>query len=192
MEHFDSFKKLTPARGDLLISEPYLMDPNFERSVILLCEHDDQGSLGFVLNRKSELSLAEVIENAPEQEVPLYIGGPVQQDTLHFIHRSPFLMDDSRKVSNGVYWGGDFERLMELINVGKISIDEIRFFIGYSGWSEGQLAEEMEVNSWIVSKKTGPEYIFEYSHEELWRQVLKDMGGKFRMFSNFPADPRLN
>ncbi|MEQ8810539.1 MAG: YqgE/AlgH family protein [Imperialibacter sp.] len=192
MEHFDAFKRVNPNKGDLLISEPYLSDPNFERSVILLCEHDVSGSIGFVLNRLSELSLAEVIEGAPDDEIPLFIGGPVQQDTLHFVHCSPHLMEEGREIARGIYWGGDFEKLMELMSAGLVTADEARFFIGYSGWGAGQLSEELDTNSWIVNKKTAPQYIFEYSHEELWRQVLKDMGGKFRAFSNFPADPRLN
>ncbi len=192
MEYFDSFKNVQPVRGDLLISEPYLTDPNFERSVILLCEHDSNGSFGFVLNNGSELSLAEVIEDAPDIDVPLFVGGPVQQDTLHFLHRSPLLVDDSKEIAKGVYWGGDFEKLVDLMSARKVSVNEVRFFIGYSGWEAGQLMDELKANSWIVNKKTEPEYIFEYSHDELWRQVLKEMGGKFRMFSNFPADPRLN
>lgn len=192
MEHFDSFKRIDPDRGDLLISEPYLADPNFERSVILLCEHDTNGSIGFVLNRLSELSLAEIIEDAPDEEIPLFIGGPVQQDTLHFVHRSPHLMEEGREIAHGIYWGGDFDRLIELMGAGLVTAGEVRFFIGYSGWGSHQLSDELDANSWIVNKKTTPEYIFEYSHDELWRQVLSDMGGKFRTFSNFPADPRLN
>ncbi len=192
MEHFDSFKSIPPGKGDLLISEPYLPDPNFERSVILLCEHNEEGSFGFVLNQKSKLSLAEVIEDAPDAELPLFIGGPVQQDTLHFIHRSAKLSEESREIAEGVYWGGDFEQLLFLLDTGQISADEVRIFIGYSGWSPGQLVDELEAKSWIVNKNTRPEFIFDYSYDELWREILKNMGGRYRMFSNFPTDPRLN
>lgn len=175
-----------------MISEPYLPDPNFERSVILLCEHNEEGSFGFVLNQKSKLSLAEVIEDAPDAELPLFIGGPVQQDTLHFIHRSAKLSEESREIAEGVYWGGDFEQLLFLLDTGQISADEVRIFIGYSGWSPGQLVDELEAKSWIVNKNTRPEFIFDYSYDELWREILKNMGGRYRMFSNFPTDPRLN
>lgn len=192
MEHFDSFKSLRPGKGDLLISEPYLPDPNFERSVILLCEHDDNGSFGFVLNQVSKLSLAEVIEDSPDLDLPLFIGGPVQQDTLHFIHCSERLRSGSKEIAEGIYWGGDFEQLLFLLDTHQITASEVRIFIGYSGWSPGQLLEELNANSWIVNKTTKPEYVFDYAHTELWREILRNMGGRFRMFSNFPTDPRLN
>ena len=192
MEHFDSFKSVQPGRGDLLISEPYLPDPNFERSVILLCEHNDDGSFGFVLNQQSRLSLAEVIDDAPDAELPLFIGGPVQQDTLHFIHRSHHLKEESKQIGEDIYWGGDFEKLLFLFDTNQITADEVRIFIGYSGWSPGQLMDELEAKSWIVNKNARAQQIFEFSHGELWREILKNMGGRFRMFSNFPTDPRLN
>ncbi|MEQ9425225.1 MAG: YqgE/AlgH family protein [Cyclobacteriaceae bacterium] len=192
IDFFDSFNSQEPARGDLLISEPFLPDPNFERSVVMLCEHDENGSFGFVLNHLSTLKLEEVIEDSGEFNGDLFVGGPVQQDTLHIIHRCPDLIDGGQKINEGIYWGGDFEKLIYLLNTKQVSENDVRFFIGYSGWSEGQLLEEMGAKSWIVYKDPTSEEIFDQDANDLWRNILKDMGGKFKMFANYPTDPRLN
>ena len=192
MEHFDSFTPVYPEKGDLLISEPFLPDPNFERSVILMCEHDDNGSFGFVLNQKSTLKFEEVIEESGGYEDDLYIGGPVQQDTIHMIHRCPELAESSKEVVEGIYWGGDFEKILFLLNTNQITKSDVKFFIGYSGWSEGQLSDEIDAKSWIVYKNPTCEQVFDLDPNLVWKSVLNDMGGRFRMFANYPSDPRLN
>ncbi len=183
---------VSPERGDLLISEPFLPDPNFERSVILLCEHTQEGSLGFVLNKPSTLKLEDVLDEVVGYDKILYTGGPVQMNTLHFIHKTSLLRENAEEVNDHVYWGGDFEQLLTLINTKQLSPDDIKFFIGYSGWSTGQLEAELEENAWIVYKKATAKQVFETPYDQLWRDVLKSMGGKYRMFSNYPIDPRLN
>lgn len=192
MDYFTTDKIIEPERGDLLISEPYLPDPNFVRTVILLCEHDENGSFGFVLNKRSHASLPELIEEAEGFEQEVFVGGPVQQNTLHFLHKSPETLQGDKKIVDGVYWGIDFEGLMSSINTRQVSGDELKFFVGYSGWSPGQLMEELNAKSWIVYKKATPELVFEMNPDELWREALKTMGGKFRVISNYPTDPRLN
>lgn len=192
MDYFANDKMITPERGDLLISEPYLPDPNFERTVILLCEHDENGSFGFVLNKRSESSLPELIEEAEGFDSEVFVGGPVQQNTLHFLHNSPQKLKGDRKITEGIYWGVDFEGLLSSINTKVISKNELKFFIGYSGWSPGQLMQELEVKSWIVYKHATPKQVFEMDPMELWKEVLKEMGGKYRVISNYPIDPRLN
>lgn len=181
-----------PAKGDLLISEPFLPDPNFERSVILICEHNEEGSLGFVLNKPTEHQLSEVLEVADFLEKQLYQGGPVQLNTLHFIHRAGNMINDGMSVRDGVYWGGNFEQLLSLMNTRQLNPEDIKFFVGYSGWSPGQLEEELKEDSWFVYKQTSAFDVFDSSAQDLWRKVLKNMGGKYRMFSNYPTDPRLN
>jgi putative transcriptional regulator len=181
---------MSVGRGKLLIAEPFLGDPNFERSVVLLCEHNEQGSFGLVLNQTSNLHLDDVMENM-YGEFPLYIGGPVEQNTLHFIHRLGNQIDKSVDIGNGIYWSGDFEEVKTLINIGKISENDIRLFIGYSGWSAGQLADEMNRNSWIVSE-TDAHFIFDTPANQFWRAILKSMGGEYKVLSNYPTDPRLN
>ncbi|MDF9796077.1 putative transcriptional regulator [Catalinimonas alkaloidigena] len=183
---------IKPTKGDLLISEPFLPDPNFERSVILLCEHNKDGSLGFVLNKPIELHLSNVIEEVNGFEKVLHKGGPVQEDTLHFIHRMGEKLQGSQEIANGIYWGGDFEQLLSMINTKQLNPQDFIFFVGYSGWSPKQLEYELEDGSWIVYKQASPDDIFSSSPSGLWRDVLSNMGGKYRMLSNYPIDPRLN
>lgn len=192
MDYFSSDMIVEPERGDLLISEPYLPDPNFERTVIFLCEHDENGTFGFVLNRKAHVELKEVVDEVGSYPAKLFIGGPVEHDTLHFIHRDPTLAASSREVIEGAYWGGDFNKLTEMMNTRAIQPDDIRFFIGYSGWAAGQLMDEMKAKSWIVLKRPTPEMIFDWDNQDLWKVCLQTMGGKFRLMSNYPKDPRMN
>lgn len=182
----------SPARGDLLISEPFLPDPNFERSVVLLCEHNEEGSLGFVLNKPSTLYLEDALDEAAGYDKILYTGGPVQMNTLHFIHKTPQLAGQAEKVGDEIYWGGDFEQLLSLINTRELPPENIKFFMGYSGWAAGQLENELKENSWIVYKQATARQVFGIPPEQLWREVLRSMGGRFAMFSNYPIDPRLN
>lgn len=181
-----------PEKGDLLISEPFLPDPNFERSVVLLCEHNDEGSLGFVLNKPSGIHLEDALDEVAGFNKMLYTGGPVQINTLHFIHKATPMLSSSEKIGENIYWGGDYDQLLSLINTRQLSPEDIKFFMGYSGWAAGQLEAELEENSWIVYKRASAQQVFQMSPDLLWREVLKSMGGKYRMFSNYPTDPRLN
>lgn len=177
--------------GDLLLAEPFLGDENFERSVVLIGNHNEEGSFGFVLNKQSDLILADVIEELPEFSVPLFIGGPVEQDTLHFIYRNALPLEGSVQLQENLYWGGDFDQLKDLLQEGIAKSENLRFFVGYSGWSEGQLEQELEKKAWITWR---PEVndIFDLNHTEMWREVLKKMGGKYKLIANYPSDPRLN
>lgn len=177
-------------KGKILIAEPFLDDKNFERSVVLLCEHNAEGSFGLVLNQLTNLKLDDVMENI-YSDLSLYLGGPVEQNTLHFIHRLGNQIDGTVDIGNGIYWAGDFEQVKTLINIGKISENDIRLFVGYSGWSGGQLENEMKQNSWILSD-TDANLIFETPSKNFWREVLKRMGGQYKVLSNYPTDPRLN
>lgn len=179
-----------PAVGKLLIAEPFLGDPNFERSVVLLCEHNEEGSFGFVLNQAANLELNDVLSQPTSTHLPLYVGGPVGQNTLHFVHRLVFL-EDAVELGNGLFWGGDFEQMTSLLNIGKISERDVRFFVGYSGWGSGQLDQEMKQKSWIVSQTTA-DFVFETPTDQFWRAVLRQMGGEYRVKSHYPTDPRLN
>jgi putative transcriptional regulator len=179
-----------PSAGNILIAEPFLGDPNFERSVILMCEHNDLGSFGLVLNQLSNLKLADMFEEVI-LDIPIYVGGPVEHNTLHFIHSLGNVVANSTHLGNGVYWGGDFDQLKSMINMGKIDISQVRFFIGYSGWGEGQLERELNKNSWIVAE-TDSEVVFEEDIAQFWRKVMRGLGGEYKVMSNYPIDPRLN
>ncbi|MCJ8163567.1 YqgE/AlgH family protein [Pontibacter sp. E15-1] len=183
---------LKPQTGSLLISEPFLGDPNFERTVILLCSHSEQGdSFGLVLNRTSNLKLSDVMDIDQEIfDMTLGVGGPMQYNTLHYVHRLPTL-PQSVKLEEGLYWGGDFDLLRNMISTGLIQTDDIKFFLGYSGWTAGQLQEEIDKNVWIVNNNAANK-LFNLDSDTLWRNVLREMGGKFKVLSNYPVDPRLN
>ncbi len=191
MEFFKYGNGINAKKGRLLISEPYLSDPNFDRSVILLCEHNEEGSFGFVLNRPSKIVFDEIINDVEDFKNRIYIGGPVQQDTLHFIHKANYI-EGGAEIINGLYWGGNYEQLLDLIQSGGIAADDFKFFVGYSGWDSGQLEEEMKNGAWIVTDHIKPWMIFDHNQDALWRDVLKDMGGRYNVYSNYPTDPRLN
>jgi len=174
-----------------LVSEPFLPDPNFKRTVVILTEHDEDGSIGFVLNRKTNLLLNDVLEDFPEFPVPLYLGGPVEQNTLHYIHNSKFNIPGSKEVVPGLRWGGDFEIVRELIENHVLQPDDIRFFIGYSGWSPEQLQAELDDKAWILAQ-ANKQLILTDEEEDLWRLVLKRMGNEYSLMANYPEDPRLN
>jgi putative transcriptional regulator len=191
MEFFKYKNKLALQKGRLLASEPYLPDPNFERTIILLTEHNEDGSVGFVLNKPSETLVSEIVDDIKRVQAKVFIGGPVQQDTLHFIHRIPSI-SDSIEIGKGIFWGGNFEEILLLIETDQLSTLDIKFFLGYSGWSHGQLDEELKAESWIVSDQLSEELIFETPSEDMWKKTLKTLGGRFSMYSNYPIDPTMN
>lgn len=182
---------IEPAPGVLLIADPFLKDPNFLRTVVFLCEHKDEGSFGFVLNRQYENTLDELIPDLEGHKIPVYYGGPVQLDSLHFLHQYPDLIPGGQEVIKGVYWGGDFEALVNLIKSNEFDKNKIRFYIGYSGWSEGQLDGEMKEKTWLTVKASR-KLVFHKDYQEIWKDSLKHLGGDYEIMVNFPIDPQLN
>lgn len=180
-----------PGPGILLIAEPFLKDPNFQRTVVFLCDHQDEGSFGFVINRPFEHTLDELMNDMEELKLPVYYGGPVQMDTLHFLHTYPDIIKGSLEVMNGIYWGGDFEAAVESLKDGTISPDKIRFFLGYSGWSQGQLTNEIRDKSWLTAEATR-KLVFHKDVQEIWKDSLRHLGGEYEMMTNYPIDPQLN
>lgn len=182
---------LKPKKGMILISEPFMVDPSFKRSVVFLADHDDKGSVGFVLNQPLGISLQDVVdENIGNFNVPVFFGGPVQQDMLHFIHCLGEKIPGGVEIKKGLFWGGDFESIISLIDKGEIKSDDIKFFIGYSGWSEGQLTEEIEQNTWFVSPSDS-NGVFS-KDENLWKIVIRKLGVKYAHVANFPENPFMN
>lgn len=188
---FPEYKMPEVRRGSVLISEPFLKDPNFDRTVVLICEHNDDGTFGLVLNRPVDVTLGEVLEELEGIPKELLIGGPVQQNTLHFIHKLGDEIVDSIELVNGIYWGGDFEQLKTKMTSEDIDLDKIKFFIGYSGWDSGQLEMEIKEKSWFVAD-LGDNSIFEADSTNMWKRVLEIMGGELKWLANSPSDPRLN
>ena len=182
---------IEPAPGILLIADPFLKDPNFLRTVVFLCEHKTEGSFGFVLNRQYENTLDELIPELEGHQLPVYYGGPVQIDSIHFLHQYPDEIPGGQEVVKGVYWGGDFDVVVDLIKKSAIDADKIRFFIGYSGWGEEQLNTEMKEKTWLTVK-ANRKLIFHNKQEEIWKDSLKHLGGEYEIMANFPIDPQLN
>jgi putative transcriptional regulator len=177
--------------GSILIADPFLKDPNFKRTVIFICEHQQEGSFGFVLNKEYDQYLGDLFEDLVDNKFPVYFGGPVQLDTIHFLHSCPHLISGGYEVADGIFWGGDFEEVVQLLKAGKLSSSDIRFFIGYSGWGEGQLLEEMEQKSWITSDAT-QDLVFVDDVNETWKMALRNLGGEYVQLINYPIDPQLN
>lgn len=182
--------KYKPKKGCLLISEPHLPDYNFDRSVIYLCEHNEKGSFGLVLNKQSSFNLSDLTPQVGI-DFEVGVGGPVENNTLHFLHRNSPMIEFNVEVGENIKWGGDYEQILEWIRIGE-SEDDILFFMGYSGWSEGQLQEEIDCNSWIVFPEASEHLLFDTRKKNLWKAVLHEMGGRFSVFANYPSDPRLN
>jgi putative transcriptional regulator len=176
--------------GNLLISEPTLADPNFQRAVIYLCHHDARESVGYVLNQQCPQDLSVFIDALNGQFFPLYRGGPVGSDTLHFIHSIPDLLG-GEEVKGGVFWGGDLEQAVEGIRIGKVTPANCRFFLGYSGWGEGQLDAEMDMCSWLVGEASA-ELLFATHDDALWKKAVMSLGPNFKALLNIPSDPQLN
>ncbi|MFT4152227.1 YqgE/AlgH family protein [Parafilimonas sp.] len=181
--------QLTP--GTFLVANPHLNDPNFLRTVIFLCEHSHEGSFGFVLNRKLNYTVDELVPELGDFQLPVFEGGPVELNTLHFLHQYPDEIPGGKEIIEGVYWGGEFDKLIELINSRTADIQKIRFFLGYSGWGEKQLEAEMGEKTWIVAPATR-KFLFGNHEKVLWKEVLKELGSEYELIINAPLDPRLN
>lgn len=175
----------------MLISEPFLEDPYFKRTVILLCDHDEEGSFGFILNRYVDLTLPEVLDGMPNMGNRISIGGPVLNTNLYYIHTLGDIIEGSQEISPGLYMGGDFEQVQSLILTGVIRDDQIRFFVGYSGWSENQLDGELAEKAWYVCDASNLP-LMDTHCEDIWSLALREMGGDFANLAHFPSDPTLN
>lgn len=182
---------IEPTTGVMLIADPFLKDENFMRTVLLICRHSEDGSFGFVLNKLYDFTIADLFSDMEGYRIPVFIGGPVQMDTIHYIHQYPDLLPDSQEITPNIFWGGDFDTLKKLIREGKVDTSKIKFFIGYSGWEPGQLDGEMEEKSWLTASCTR-KIVFDTPTDEIWKASLKHLGGKYEMMINFPIDPQLN
>lgn len=179
-------------KGQLLVAEPSIIgDLSFNRSVILLAEHNEDGSVGFILNKPLKYTIRDLVPDI-EASFKIYNGGPVEQDNLYFIHNVPELITDSIEISSGIFWGGDFELTKKLINEGKIKKDNIRFFLGYTGWETQQLENEMETNSWIIAENLYQNKIIGKSTTDFWKEKILELGGDYIIWSNAPENPLLN
>lgn len=179
-------------KGQLLIAEPSIVgDISFNRSVILLADHNKKGSVGFIINKPLKYTINDLVPEI-KTSFKIYNGGPVEQDNLYFIHNIPDLIPNSIEISNGIYWGGEYETTKNLINSGKITKNNIRFFLGYTGWEEDQLESEMEDSLWILTKNNYKNKIIGKSASQFWKKQIMELGGDYLLWSNAPKNPSLN
>lgn len=182
---------MEPNKGKLLIAEPSILnDSSFNRAIVLLTEHTTTNSVGFILNRPLNYTIKDLIPEI-NCSFQVYQGGPVEKDNLYFVHKIPELIPESIEVSNGIYWGGNFNSLKYLLNNNLLESSDIRFFLGYSGWGKNQLDDEMNQNSWFVAENDF-ENIFSIEEENLWKNKLLQKGGDYKLWANAPSDFNLN
>ncbi|MEX1002835.1 MAG: YqgE/AlgH family protein [Crocinitomicaceae bacterium] len=185
------YNSLDPKKGRLLITEPFLQNDFFSRSVILLCEHNEEGSFGFVLNNYVDIELSE-FEGMPDFETNISMGGPVSVKNLYYIHTLGDKLPGSMQVKDNLYAGGDFEVLKEMMAARQIAHNQIRFFMGYAGWVEKQLEGELKLNSWLVTEIKSIDDIMNTDYTNIWNDYMQHQGGKYKAFAHFPKDASLN
>lgn len=182
--------KIKPTGGKLLIAEPFLTDPGFARTVILLCEHGENGSIGFVLNRLSDHKLQDLLPEFENHAFHIFDGGPVQKDTLHMIHSMPDEMG-GHEIAPGMFWGGSYTDLSRMMKANACNADHIKLFLGYSGWDAGQLEREIEEGAWLVAD-TFNHIIFDTAVKHVWQDSIRSLGDGFAYMANMPLYPQLN
>jgi putative transcriptional regulator len=181
---------LAPSGGKILIAEPLLADPHFQRGVVYLCEHTSEGSYGFVLNKPLDKKLDYFIEAFDIEDVPVYLGGPVDSSALHFLHRRGELLG-GEKTEQDIFFDGDFPKAIEALKNKTISRNEILFFLGYAGWSAGQLQQEVHKKSWLVAE-TNQQNLFTQKSETLWKESILALDKEYHILTTLPKDPNLN
>lgn len=182
---------LIPKKGRVLISEPFLPGNYFNRSIVFLVAHSSKGSVGFILNKKTEMQVQDYLTGFPDFDAEIYIGGPVATDSVYFIHKRADLIPGSIHVLDDIHWGGDFDEMRRLVNLGIIQTGDIRFFLGYSGWDAGQLEREIKENSWLINDVESGQ-VLEDLGSGSWVEFVKKVGKRYVLWENFPQNPSLN
>lgn len=189
---FDHHKTTTPIeKGKYLISDPFLPGPFFDRSIVYIVEHGKDGTLGYIINKPSSLYPDELINDLYNFSGELYIGGPVGETSVNFLHKLGALIPNSRPITKSISWGGDFKALKALINLGIANSDSVKFFAGYSTWSSGQLDDEIENNAWIVADQSDL-VLFNNNSNHVWVESMNNLGGIYKTWASFPKNPTFN
>lgn len=182
---------MSPRKGRILIAEPFLSGSYFNRSIVFLVSFSEKGAVGFILNKKVDLSVHDVIKDFPDFDAPVYLGGPVATDSIYFIHKLGDQLPGSIHVLEDIFWGGDFEELKSKISNGLILPSQIRFFLGYSGWDEGQLERELKEDSWLVNN-IDQQTVMQEPTADSWFDSVKKVGSRYSVWENFPENPAMN
>lgn len=182
---------LNPVIGDVLISEPFMNDFYFRRSVILLIDHNEEGSLGVIFNKRLTIPFNEIVQGFPEFNADVYLGGPVETDRIFFIHTVGEMIPDSHLISNGLYWSGNINVLKSMIKMDLIKPHEVRFYVGYAGWDGGQLRNELKANTWVVGRFTAKQ-LLRTMPGKMWSDFVKQIGKRYTLWDKFPVNPSDN
>ena len=196
MTNLDRFIKiksnnLEPRKGRVLLSEPLMGDYYFGRSVVLLAEHNNEGSFGLIVNKTVQTKFNEILPDFPEFDSQLFLGGPVETNRLFILHTLGDKISESVEIIKGLYWGGNLDDIKEMISLNLANSKNIRFYLGYSGWSAGQLENELKRNSWVITR-TSSEKIFTKSPENLWDDLVKKLGDEYLYWEKLPKNPMYN
>ena len=182
---------LNVVTGDVLISEPFMNDFHFRRSVILIIDNNEEGSLGVIFNKRLTIPFNEIVQGFPEFKADVYLGGPVETDRIFFIHTIGEMIPDSYKISDGLYWSGNVNALKAMIKMDLIKPHEVRFYVGYAGWDSGQLRNELKANTWLVGKFSSKQLLTTIPGK-MWKNFVKQMGKRYMLWDKFPVNPSEN
>lgn len=184
-------KQPAPEKGDFLLSEPFLADNNFSRTVIFLCEHNEEGSFGLVVNKPLDVEISSILSDVPEAHIPIHIGGPVEQNQLFYMHQEAQI-EGCLEIVPDVFLGGDYNEVKELITQEKLTKENMRFYIGYTGWGKDQLQQEIDDLSWVVVKNNQELTPFMNAENDLWKELISKQGGKYKIMAEYPVNPSDN
>ena len=179
-----------PRVGALLISEPFNPEPTFKRSVVLISQHNAKGTIGFIVNKPTQLKVHEALDDFPEIDAVVYWGGAIRLDSIYYVHSIENLKG-AHKIADGIYWGGDYSQLKVMIEAGEVNSDQIKFLAGYSGWQGKQLEKEISSDNWWVTGADKYSILIE-EPTIMWGKVLTSMGHVYGILNDFPEDPGLN
>jgi putative transcriptional regulator len=180
-----------PSQGSVLISDPFLNEDYFRRSVILLCDYDAEGAFGFVLNNFLDIDLHEVDANFPDIQARISVGGPVDTNSLFFIHTFGPIIPNAIIIREGLFLGGDFDRICEELE-NDANRSKIRFLLGYSGWGKGQLQDEIKDHAWLVAQNISNSELMDTHSDNQWKSFLAKQGKRFQSMTDFPINPQVN
>ena len=190
INYFDFNSRINLKKGYLLVAQTLLMDSYFNRSVILICDHNKNGTIGLQINKPLKSKIKSIISK-PLIDQKVFLGGPVDKN-IFFLHKNNMFANDSVKINNHLFFSKNIDYIESLILDNKIQQNQFKLFIGYTGWDSGQLEEELNENSWIVVPKFDINIIFSNDYNNIWKEVLNNSSKIHKMFSNYPINPRLN
>jgi putative transcriptional regulator len=181
---------IQPKQGKVLVSEPFAPDGIFSRSIILLAEHNEEGTVGFILNKPFNRKISDFSSEFGNLDMNVSLGGPVGNEHIYYIHTYGEKIPGSIHIRKNLYWGGDFNVVRTMSEADMLDKKKIRFFVGYSGWSSKQLINEIEKDFWLVSD-IDTETIMR-NDKKIWQKTVSSLEKPYKIWQYFPENPNLN